>query len=109
MCLTRPRRRRPRAPAARSSWQAWHMGDVLIRDASIDDATAVLAIYAPVVEHTAISFELAAPTVDEMGARMERITSRYPWLVAELDDCVVGYAYAGPHSDRGAYRWTVEA
>ena len=54
------------------------MGDVLIRGASIDDAIAVLAIYAPVVEHTAISFELAAPTVADMGARIERIASRYP-------------------------------
>ena len=83
------------------------MGAVLIRGARIDDAAAVQAIYAPIVEDTAISFELTPPTVAEVGARIQRITSRHPWQVAEVDDCVVGYAYADSHSDRGAYRWTV--
>jgi phosphinothricin acetyltransferase len=79
-----------------------------IRLATPDDAAAVLAIYAPVVTDTAISFETEPPTVDEMRARIEATLRHYPWLVA-LDDegRVAGYVYASRHAERAAYRWSV--
>ncbi|MEN9645359.1 MAG: hypothetical protein RL238_2028 [Actinomycetota bacterium] len=74
--------------------------------ATPDDAAGVAAVYAPVVEATAISFEYEAPSVDEMRHRMERASSRHPWLIAD-DGAVAGYAYAAPYAARDAYRWSV--
>jgi len=80
-----------------------------IRLASADDARAVRDVYAPVVESSAISFELSVPSVDEMAARIVGRQPTYPWLVAESQaDGVVGYAYAGRFSGRAAYDWSVE-
>ena len=80
-----------------------------IRMASADDAGAVRDVYAPVIESSAISFELIVPSVDEMAARIVGRQPAYPWLVAESDaDGVVGYAYAGRFSGRAAYDWSVE-
>jgi L-amino acid N-acyltransferase YncA len=80
-----------------------------IRMASADDAGAVRDVYAPVIESSAISFELTVPSVDEMAARIAGRQPRYPWLVAESEtDGVVGYAYAGRFSGREAYDWSVE-
>lgn len=79
-----------------------------IRMAHAGDAPAVRAIYGPTIETTAISFELTVPTIEEMA---ERITGRqpaHPWLVAERDGTVAGYAYAGRFSGRAAYDWAVE-
>ena len=79
-----------------------------IRLANAGDAGGVLAVYAPVVEDTAISFELVVPSVEEMAARITERWPAHPWLVAE-DQCgVVGYAYAGRFSGRAAYDWSVE-
>lgn len=79
-----------------------------IRLATPDDARAVLAIYAPVVTDTAISFETEPPSLDEMRHRIQATLRRYPWLVA-LDDAggVAGYVYASRHAERAAYRWSV--
>jgi phosphinothricin acetyltransferase len=83
--------------------------NLTIRPAGVADARAVRDVYAPVVETTAISFELVPPTVDEMSARIGKVTACYPWLVAATDeDPVVGYAYAWAHNERAAYRWAVE-
>jgi phosphinothricin acetyltransferase len=72
------------------------------------DASAVAAIYAPVVRDSVISFELLPPDTDEMHGRMEHILAWAPWLVATIDDEVVGYAYAARHRERAAYRWSVD-
>ncbi|HEX6140838.1 MAG TPA: GNAT family N-acetyltransferase [Candidatus Limnocylindria bacterium] len=71
------------------------------------DAAAVAAIYAPAVEGGIASFEERAPGSDEVAARMRRVLAWTPWLVAEVDGRVVGYAYAGPHHERAGYRWSV--
>jgi L-amino acid N-acyltransferase YncA len=72
------------------------------------DAEAIAAIYAPFVTDTVVSFEDVPPTADEMAARIERLTSTHPWLVADDGGEVLGYAYACPHRERAAYRWTAE-
>jgi L-amino acid N-acyltransferase YncA len=80
-----------------------------IRLATASDAGSVRAIYAPVVESTAISFELDVPSEDEMAARITGRQPAHPWLVAVSDDgAVLGYAYAGRFSGRAAYDWSVE-
>lgn len=72
------------------------------------DAEAVSAIYAPVVRDTAISFELEPPDSGEMRHRIEITLDRFPWLVAEKEGRVCGYAYAARHRERAAYAWSVD-
>lgn len=79
-----------------------------IRIATPADASAIQAIYAPIVSDTAISFEVVPPTIEEMASRIETTLVNYPYLVAELDGAVVGYAYASQHRAREAYRWSVD-
>ena len=79
----------------------------VIRLATGLDATQIAEIYAPIVRDTVISFEVEAPTADEMRHRIENTLERFPWLVYERRGRVVGYAYAGEHSPRAAYRWSV--
>lgn len=67
------------------------------------DAEAVRAIYAPVVESSAISFETEPPTVEEMARRIADIGATYPFLVTDG-----GYAYASQHRSRAAYRFSVD-
>ena len=71
------------------------------------DATAVAEIYRPSVEGGIASFEEVAPDGREMAARMRSTLARTPWLVAEADGRVIGFAYAGPHRERAGYRWAV--
>lgn len=79
-----------------------------IRIASPVDADAMLAIYAPIVRKTAISFELAPPTREEMQKRVADTIPMLPWLVLEIDQNVLAYAYASPHRSRLAYQWSVD-
>ncbi|WP_254546396.1 arsinothricin resistance N-acetyltransferase ArsN1 family B [Halomarina pelagica] len=80
-----------------------------LRLATDDDAPAVRAIYAPYVEETSVTFERTPPSAEEVAERIEGKLERYPWLVCERDDEVVGYAYAGPVRSRAAYRWSTES
>ncbi|NQI71212.1 N-acetyltransferase [Streptococcus suis] len=79
-----------------------------IRSAQIEDAADLVAIYAPYVEGTAITFETEVPTVAEFASRIEKTLEKFPYLVAEEDGRVVGYAYASTYYPRAAYDWTVE-
>ena len=79
-----------------------------IRLADDGDAGAIAAIYAPIVESTAISFETVPPDRDEMARRLADTLASYPWLVCEIDGRVAGYAYATKHRVRGAYQWSVD-
>jgi phosphinothricin acetyltransferase len=81
---------------------------VLIRLAAAEDAAGVLAIYAPIVQLTSISFEISVPTVDEMSDRIVDRQPTHPFLVAEGPEGILGYAYAGRFNPRAAYGWTVE-
>lgn len=68
-----------------------------------------MAIYAPIVQSTVISFELTPPSTEEMAARITERLPRYPWLVAEDDAAdILGYAYASRYAPRAAYDWSVE-
>lgn len=81
---------------------------ITIRTAAVQDAPALLSIYAPYVLHTAITFEYEVPSIQEFEARIRHTLERYPYLVAEQDGEILGYAYAGPFHERAAYDWAVE-
>lgn len=81
---------------------------IYIRTAQPQDAKALLEIYAPYVENTAITFEYTVPTVREFEARIEKTLQKYPYLAAYTDTDILGYAYAGVFHERAAYDWAVE-
>ena len=81
----------------------------LIRPSGADDVAALTSIYAWHVAHGTGTFEIEAPTQAEMTARREAVLGRgLPWLVAESEGVVQGYAYAGPFRPRPAYRFCLE-
>jgi phosphinothricin acetyltransferase len=80
----------------------------IIRLAEQSDAAQVQAIYAPFCTDTVVSFEETAPPVDQMWQRIASTLERWPWLVCTDGATVLGYAYAGNHRERAAYRWSVE-
>ncbi|SHM00808.1 arsinothricin resistance N-acetyltransferase ArsN1 family B [Phytopseudomonas punonensis] len=79
-----------------------------VRVASAADAETIQAIYAPVVLGSAISFEEVPPSVEDMRGRILATLETYPYLVAEQEGTVIGYAYASQHRARAAYRWAVD-
>ena len=83
-------------------------GDLVVRDASPDDAHACADIYAPYVTDTAISFETEPPSAAEMAERIATAVRTHAWVVLECQGRVVGYAYGGPYKARAAYRWSCE-
>lgn len=81
---------------------------IVIRPVCNEDVEKILDIYAPYVTETAISFEYEVPTLEEFTKRIEKISEKYPYLVVEIDDKIVGYAYASTFKERAAYNWSVE-
>lgn len=82
---------------------------LLLREATEADIPAITAIYAVEVTDFVNTYEYEVPEVAEMAQRWRNLRAAgYPYLVAELDGRVVGYAYAGSYRARIAYRWTVE-
>ena len=81
---------------------------MLIRYAQESDMSALLAIYQPYVENTAITFEYELPSLTEFYQRWQSIASFYPYLVAEEAGEILGYAYAATFNVRPAYAWSVE-
>jgi L-amino acid N-acyltransferase YncA len=81
----------------------------LVRAAGPADTPAITRIYADAVAHGTASFEVEPPDEAEMARRQRTLLDGgFPYLVAEIDGRVAGYAYAGPYRERPAYRWTVE-
>lgn len=79
-----------------------------IRQAEIKDAKTLLAIYAPYVEKTAVSFEYEVPSLAEFEKRIADTEKKYPYLLAQSGDDILGYAYAGGFKEREAYARSVE-
>ena len=80
----------------------------MIRIALESDVPAMLAIYAPFVRDTTVSFEYDVPTEEEFLRRFRQITLQFPWLVWEEDGKILGYAYGSPPYSRAAYSWCAE-
>jgi len=79
-----------------------------IRNATPTDAEAILAIYAPYITDSCISFETEVPAITEFTARIEHVIPNYPYLVCEVDGKVVGYAYVSQHRERTAYKYSAD-
>ena len=79
-----------------------------IRSAQLKDVERLLEIYAYYVINTAITFEYDVPSVRDFEQRIEKTLAAYPYLVAEEDGRIVGYAYAGPFVGRAAYSHSCE-
>ncbi len=85
------------------------MSAVSIRPATPAHIPAITRIYAHAVKHGTASFELDPPDEAEMARRQRTLVDGgYPYIVAEIDDALAGYAYAGPYRPRPAYRFSVE-
>lgn len=82
---------------------------MLIRPSQPADLPAIQAIYAHAVQHGTGTFEIDPPDLSEMARRREAIVDAgWPWLVADQDGRVLGFAYAGPFRPRRAYRFCLE-
>ncbi len=82
---------------------------LVVRAATAADIPAITAIYDHAVRHGTASFELDPPDAADMARRRQTLVDGgFPYLVAEADGTVAGYAYAGPYRPRPAYRWSVE-
>jgi L-amino acid N-acyltransferase YncA len=81
----------------------------VIRDAREGDLEGVEAIYRPEVLEGTASFELEPPDCAELEARWRAIRAAgLPYVVAELDGRIAGYAYAALYRSRPGYRYTCE-
>lgn len=79
-----------------------------IRTAVPRDSRELLEIYAPYVEHTYITFEYDVPSAAEFERRLLHTLEKYPYLAAEENGIILGYAYASAFKSRAAYDWSVE-
>lgn len=85
------------------------MPGITLRMARPEDAGGMLAVYAPYVEHSTASWEYEAPSLAEFSGRLrEHLDTGFPWLLAEEDGAVLGYAYAGRFAARLGYDWDAE-
>lgn len=79
-----------------------------IRIAVPEDAANLADIYAPYVENTYVTFEYTVPSAKEFENRIRHTLEKYPYLVAEEENVLLGYAYASPFHARAAYAWSAE-
>ena len=92
----------PEAPAVAA-------GELMIRDSRPSDVAAIQAIYAHHVRHGSASFELDPPDLAEIARRRADVLANgFPYLVAEQDGQLLGYAYVNFFRTRPAYRFSVE-
>ncbi|HFH7136111.1 TPA: N-acetyltransferase family protein [Streptococcus agalactiae] len=81
---------------------------MIIRPVLPSDAKELLAIYAPYVTDTTITFEYDIPSISEFTNRIKNISKSFPYLVAEENGKILGYAYASTYYARAAYDWNCE-
>lgn len=81
---------------------------MIIRAVTAEDAERLLAIYAPYVKNTAITFEYTVPEIHEFKARIEGTLKKYPYIAAERSGEILGYAYTGAFVARKAYDHSAE-
>lgn len=82
---------------------------ISLRVARKEDAEGILAIYSPFVKNTTVSFEYEVSDVSNYATKIEELLINFPWLIAEADGVIVGYAYASKHRDRPGYAWSAES
>ena len=82
--------------------------EITTRIATPQDAKSLLDIYTPYVKNTAITFEYEVPSLQEFTNRIAHTLQKYPYIVAEINNKIVGYAYASVFNERPAASWTTE-
>ena len=85
------------------------MSTITLRIARPSDAAALINIYAPYVLTTAITYEYDVPSLEDFTARIERTLQKFPYIVAERDGELLGYAYLSTYIGRAACAWSAEA
>ncbi len=81
----------------------------MIRNVVSDDASQICEIYNYYVINTIITFEETSVSEDEMRSRIEYTIRKYPWIVYEKDEKIIGYAYASEWKSRCAYKHSAES
>jgi phosphinothricin acetyltransferase len=93
-------------------WETW-LGESAcggwLRWAEERDVEAMLSIYRPYIDGSAVSFELDVPSREAFWSRVSKTLERFPWIVLERDGLICGYAYASAHRSRKAYQWATES
>lgn len=82
-------------------------GDLSLRFATLEDAEALLVIYAPYIDQP-VTFEYEVPPVEEFRQRIVERIGFYPYLILEENGTALGYAYASRYKTRPGYQWDVE-
>ena len=82
--------------------------NLLYRPALRSDIPAILALYAPFVQNTTVTFEYQVPSLADFTQRFERISHDFPWYVCEDNGQVIGYAYADRAFERAAFSWDAD-
>lgn len=85
------------------------MGTVKIRPAVEADYSQLLDIYTPYILGSGITFDTEVPSPEEWTKKIDDVRKKFPYLVAEADGQLVGFAYASPFKSRCAYEWSVES
>lgn len=80
----------------------------MIRLASPEDASAILAIYAPYISGTSLTFETEVPSEAAFAERIKAYLLNWPWLIFETEGQIAGYAYGSRYRERAGYQWCVE-
>lgn len=97
----------PESPKASTADRTLASPQMHIRLASTDDADDIRAVYAPFVD-TPVTFEEEAPSCEAYRERIAEICEKYPCLVAEENERIVGFAYAHELRERIAFQWNAE-
>lgn len=78
---------------------------IKLRIAQSDDVEGILAIYAPFVGETNVTFDYDVEEAQIFCEQLDTVIKDYPWLIAEENGKIIGYAYAKQYKERSAYQW----
>lgn len=81
---------------------------IVIRPAQVSDTKKLLDIYSPYILNTAVTFEYDVPSTEQFKERILSITQKYPYILAQCGDEILGYAYASEFKSRAAYSCSAE-
>lgn len=79
-----------------------------VRFATLKDSSRILEIYSPYILNTTISFEYTTPSLAEFTDRIAKLSNKYPYLVYERNEKILGFAYGSPYQERSAYLYDVD-
>lgn len=84
------------------------MNNIIISDVTRKDTKSILDIYSWYILNSAVTFEYDTPEIDQFQKRIDKIQEKYPYIKAEIDNKIIGFAYASALKERPAYNWACE-